>query len=128
MEAEHDWGAGRFFHAQPLGADRHAPIAADLDCSAHAPYIIPPRAAGRGPQDGAFFFPGLIPRPLRGLAQFPVDYLGGAMGPQGVDVRVGFRDFHNLFAGEVGRQAALPGTGGRVRFCLWLEGWERNES
>ena len=37
MEAKDHLGLGWFFEAQALGADRHAPVAADLDGGAHAP-------------------------------------------------------------------------------------------
>ena len=49
MEAKDHLGLGWFFEAQALGADRHAPVAADLDGGAHAPHVIPhgPRGAGR---------------------------------------------------------------------------------
>ena len=108
MKAKNDLGLGWFFDAQALRADRHAPIAADLDGGAHAPYIIPPRATGRWPQDGTFFFAGLIPRPLRGLTQFAMDFMGVAMCPEVVDLGIGDFDFGNLFAGEVGGQSSLP--------------------
>ena len=82
--------------------------------------VIPPRAAGRGPQDGAFFFFGLGPGPLRGLAQFAMDFLGIAMRPQSVDLRTGQRDFGDLFAGEVGGQTALPILMGAFNFAFGL--------
>ena len=56
MEAEDDFGLGRFFDAQPLGADGHAPIGADFEECAHAPDVIPPGAARSRAQDGALFF------------------------------------------------------------------------
>ena len=79
MEAKDGLGLRRFFDAQALGADGHAPVAANLDGGAYAPDIIPPGAAGRGPQDGAFFLTGLLPCPLRGLPQFAMDFVGVAM-------------------------------------------------
>jgi hypothetical protein len=51
-----------------LRANGYAAIAADFDEGAHAPDIIPPRATWGWPPDGAFFFSGLVPGPLRGLA------------------------------------------------------------
>ena len=120
MEAKDHLGLGWFFEAEALGADRHAPIAADLDHGAHAPHIVPPRATGCGPQDGAFFFAGLIPGPLRRLTQFAMDFRGIAMRPQGVDLRIGRGDLGNLFAGEVGGQAALPVLMGAFDFAFGL--------
>jgi len=120
MEAKDHLGLGRSFDAQALGADRHAAVAADLDRGAEAPDVIPPRAAGDGTQDGTFFFAGLIPGPLRGLAQFPMDFMGVAMCPQGVNLRIGHFDFGNLFAGEVGGQPTLPVLVGAFDFAFGL--------
>ena len=108
METEDDFGFGGFFHAQPLGSDGQAAIAADFYIGAHAPDIGPPRTAGCGAPDGTFFFSGLIPGPLRCLAQFTMDFMSIAMRTEGVDLRVGHLDFQNLFAGEAGRQPPLP--------------------
>jgi len=108
VEAKHHFGFRRFFDPQALRADRHAAIAADFDVGTHAPHIIPPRATWSWPQDGAFFFFGLIPGPLRGLAQFAMDFMGVARRPQVVDLRIGDFDFGDLFAGEVGGQTPLP--------------------
>ena len=82
MEAKHDLAAWWTFQTQALRADGHAAIGSDFERSAHAPHIIPPRATGRWLQDGAFFFAGLIPGPLGGLAQFAMDFMRVAMGPQ----------------------------------------------
>jgi len=45
---------------------------------------------------------------LRSLAQFPMDFLGVVMRPQGINMRIGHLDFGNLFTGEIGWQPALP--------------------
>ena len=37
-----------------------------------------------------------------------MDFVGVAMKPQVVDVRIGAFDFGDLFAGEVGRETPLP--------------------
>ena len=58
MEAEDDFGAGRYFEAHALCADRHAAIGAGLDEGAEAPNKRPPRAAGGWAQDGALGPPG----------------------------------------------------------------------
>jgi hypothetical protein len=108
MQTEHDFGAGRLFEAQPLGADGHATVSAAFDDRAHAPHIGPPRTAWDGAQDGTLCFPGLVPGLLWGLPQFAMDFMRVAMRPQGIDVRIGHLDFLDLLTGEVGRQPALP--------------------
>ena len=101
MQTEHDLGFRRFFDSQALRADGHASIAADLDDGSDAPHIIPPRATRGWTQDGAFFFAGLIPGPLRGLAQFAMDFLFVTVCPQVIDMGIGDCDFGDPFAGEV---------------------------
>jgi len=123
MEAKNHLGLGWFFEAQALRADRHATVAADLDDRAHAPHVIPPGATGCGPQDGAFFFFGLIPGSLRGLAQFAMDFMGVAMRPERGDLRIGRCDFGNLFTGEVGGEAALPELMFAFDFAFGLGRW-----
>ena len=118
MEAKHHFGFRRFFDPQALRGDRHAAIATDLDGRSEAPHLIPPRAAGCGPPHGAFFFAGLIPGPLRG--QFAMDFMGVAMRPQGIDLRIGDFDFGDLFPGEVGGQASLPVLVGALDFAFGL--------
>ena len=88
MEAQHDLGAGWFFHAQPLRPDGHPSVGADLEGRAHAPDKVPPRAAGRGPQERTVFLSGLVPGPLRGLAQFAVEFMGVVLRAQVCDVAV----------------------------------------
>ena len=108
MEAEDDFGAGRCFEAHALCADRHAAIGADLDEGAEAPNKGPPRAAGGWAQDGALGPPGAVPGLLGGHAQFAMGFGGVVMEAQLVDVRVGLGDVHNVFAGKIRREAALP--------------------
>ena len=74
METEDDFGFGRFFNPQSLGADGHATVGADFEERAHAPDIIPPGAAWSRTQDGALFFFGVVPGSWRGLAQFPMNF------------------------------------------------------
>ena len=97
MEAKDHLGLGWLFEAEALRADRRAPIAADLDDGAHAPHMVPPRAAGCRPQDRAFFLAGLSPSPLRRLAQFALDFPGVAMRSQIIDLRIGDGNFGDLF-------------------------------
>ena len=123
MEAKDHLGFGWFFNAQSLRADGHATVAADLDDRAHAPHIIPPRAAGCGAERGTLFLLGLVPSPLRGLAQFAMDFVGVAMGSQGVDVWIGDIDFGDFFTGEAGGQAPLPVLVGPFDFAFGLGRW-----
>ena len=67
MQAQNDFATGRLFDPQPLDPDRDAAVRADGQWRAHTPDIVPPRAARDWPQDGAVFFPGLIPGALRRL-------------------------------------------------------------
>ena len=117
---------------------------------AHAPHINPPGAARGRTQRGALFLPGLIPGALRSLAQFPMDFLGVVMRPQGVNGWMGHLDFGNLFAGEIGRlpseiqsgeaaqstglrkpgdvfvcSLSIPGSGRAAPSLRW--GWTKNK-
>lgn len=120
VEAEDGFGAGWFFNPQPLRADGDAAIVTDLDGRADAPHIIPPRAGGGGAQSRAFFLAGLLPGLLRRLLEFPVDFPGVAMRPQGVDLLVGTGDFRDLFAGKIGGEPALPVVMGAFDFAFGL--------
>ena len=108
MEAEDHLGARGTFDAKALGANGNATVGADLDGGTNAPNIGPPRAARGGPEDGSFFFAGRVPGLLRGQAQFAMDFVGVAMEAQSVDVGVGGFDIGDVFAGEIGWEAALP--------------------
>lgn len=108
MKAEYDLGAWGFFDAEALCIDGHPTIGADLQGGSNTPHIVPPRAARGWAQDGAFLLFGLIPGMERCLAQFAMDFLPVAMGPQGVDVGVGHVDIGYFFTGEVGGKASLP--------------------
>lgn len=120
MEAKDDFGAGRFFDAQALRADGDAAVHTDFDKRAHTPHIIPPRTARGRAQDGAFFFFGVIPGVERSLAQFAMDFMGVAVGAQGVDVLVGLVELGDFFTGKIRRQAALPVLVGAFDFALGL--------
>jgi hypothetical protein len=72
MEAEHDFAVGRRFDAQPLRADGHRAVGADLDKGAHTPHIGSPRAVRGRSDNGTVLFLGLVPGPLRGLPDFGV--------------------------------------------------------
>src|SRR5437867_2336429 len=93
MEAEHDFASGRFFEAQPLSADGDAAVGADPDRCAYAPNVVPPWAAWDGAHHRTVFLLGLVPGPQWGLAQLAIDFVGVAVSPQGVDMRIGDVDF-----------------------------------
>ena len=128
MEAEDYLGARGPFDAQALGADRHAAVGADLECRADTPNIRPPRAARGGAQDRALFLLGELPGLFRGHAQFAMGFVGVAMESQSVDVGVGDFDLGNLFAGEIGREPALPELVFALDFALGLRGWSIKEA
>ena len=56
VNAEEDFGAGRDFQPEALGADGNAAVVGDFDLGALAPDVGPPGTAGHGAEDGAFFF------------------------------------------------------------------------
>ena len=78
-----DFGARRAGDPQAFQACREAPIGADGDGGADTPDVSPPRAAGCRAQDGLFFLSGVASGGIRGAADFPVDFLGIAMVPEG---------------------------------------------
>ena len=108
MEAQNDPGAWRTFDAQTLAADGNAAVGADLEGGANTPNIRPPGARGGWAQDRPFIFAGELPGFLGSPAQLAVRFVDVAMETQGVDVRVGYFDLGDVFAGEIGRESALP--------------------
>ena len=128
MEAEDDFGAGRFFQAHAMWADGYSAIGAGFDGGAEAPNKGPPRAAWGWAQDGALGAPGTVPSLLRGHAQFAMGFLGIVVEPQLVDVRVGFLDLSDVFAGKIGWQAALPELVLALDFPLGLRRWGIQET
>lgn len=101
MEAKDDFGAGWFFDPQALGADGDAPVHTDFDQGAQAPDVNPPGTARNGAQCGTFFFFGVVPGAERSLAQFAMDFMGVAVGAQGVDVMVGLVELGDFFTGKI---------------------------
>lgn len=128
MEAENDLGSGGTFDAEALGTDGNPAVGADFYDGADTPNIRPPRAAWGWPQDGAFFLLGEIPGPLRGQAQFAMDFMDVAMEPQSVDMGVGGFDLGDLFAGEIGWEPALPELVFALDFSLGLGCWRIKEA
>ena len=128
MEAQDDLGASGMFDPEALGADRHPAIRADFEGGAEAPNIGPPRATRCRTEDGAVFFPGLVPGFLRGHAEFAMGFVGVAMKAQGVDVRVGRFDLGDVFTGEIRREPALPELVLALDFSLGLGCWSIKET
>ena len=128
MEAQNHFGAPRMFEAVALGADGNTAIGADFDRGANTPNIRPPRTSGDGAQDGTFFFLGTVPSLLWSHAQFAVGFVGVAMKPQSVDMGIGVFDLGDVFAGEIGREPALPELVFALDFSLGLGRWGIKET
>ena len=58
-----------------MGSDGNLAVVTDAHGGLLAPDKGPPRAGGRGAQDGAFFVQGLLPCGRRGDPQFAVDFV-----------------------------------------------------
>ena len=128
MEAQNDFGTAGIFEAEALWADGNTSIGADFDGGANTPNVRPPRTSGDGAQNGAFFLLGAVPSLLRSHAQFAVSFASVAMKPQSVDVRVGVLDLGDVFAGEIGWEAALPELVFALDFALGLGRWGIKET
>ena len=128
MEAEHYFGARGAFEAEALGANGNPAIGPDLERRADTPDIRPPRAARGWAQHGTLFFFGEFPGALGGHAQFAMGFMGVAVESQRIDVRVGDFDLGDLFAGEIGWQAALPELVLTLDFAFGLWGWGIKET
>ena len=72
-QAADDFGPRRGVNGVALGADRDFAVGADADAGLRTPDVRPPRAVGRGADEGAFFGAGLPGRLTWGLAGFAVD-------------------------------------------------------
>ena len=128
MEAQNGFGARGVFDPEALSADGNAAIGADLDGGAEAPNIRPPGAARGWAQDGSFFLFGQFPGSLRGQAQFAVGFVDVAMEAQRIDVGVGGLDLGDVFAGEIGREPALPELVFALDFTFCLGSWGIKEA
>jgi hypothetical protein len=60
--------------------------------------------------------------------QFAVGFVGVVMQPQSVDVRVGIFDLGDIFAGEIGREPALPELVFTLDFSFGLRSWGIKET
>jgi len=61
-------------------------------------------------------------------AQFAVGFVGVAMKPQSVDMGIGVFDLGDVFAGEIGREPALPELVFALDFSLGLGRWGIKEA
>ena len=120
VNAEDDFGAGRDFEAEALGADGDAAVVADFDLGALAPNVGPPGAARHGPQDGAFFLFGGVPGVLGFHVEFAMDFVRVAMEAQSVHLGVGVVEVGDLLAGEEGGEPVLPELMFAFDFALGL--------
>lgn len=116
------------FETNALSADGNASIGSDFERSPKAPNIRPPGAARGRPQDGALLLLGDVPGGLGGEFEFAMGLLSVAMESQGVDVRVGFMDFSDVLACEIGWKALLPELVFPFDFALGLRGWGITET
>ena len=128
MEAQNHLGARGTFDAEALGADGHAAIGVDFERRADAPNIRPPRATRGWAQDRTLLLFGEFPGLFRGHAQFAMGFMGVTVESQSVDVWVGDFDLGNLFAGEIGRESALPELVLALDFALGLRRWSIKEA
>jgi len=128
MEAQNHFAPPGMLDAEAMGADGHTAVAADLDRGANAPNIRPPRASADGAQDGSLLFLGAIPGLLWSHREFAMGFVGVAMEAQSVDVRVGFFDVGDVFAGKKGREPALPELVFALDFSFGLGRWSIKET
>ena len=128
MEAENDRSPSWVFESNALGAYWNSSIRSDLERGPKAPNIRPPRASRDRPQDRALLFFGNVPSALGGEFEFAMGLLGIAMKSQGIDVRVGFLNVCDGFAGEKGWEPLLPELVFTFDFALGLRGWGIKEA
>ena len=128
MEAQNYFCPPGMLDAEALWADGDTAIGTNFDGGANAPNIRPPRTSGGWAQDGSLLFLGAVPGLLWSHAQFAMDFVGVAMEPQSIDVRVGFLNLVDMFAGEKGREPALPELVLTLDFPLGLRRWSIKET
>lgn len=106
-EAANHLGAGRDINGLSLSADRHFAVVTDSDHGLLTPDVGPPRAFGRGAQDGTFFRQGLFPGGVGSRAQFAVDFMLVGMGQHFVDQGIGRFQIDDFVGGKQWWQAVL---------------------
>ena len=128
MEAEDNGGTLGVFESNALVTDGNPSIGTDFERSPKAPNIRPPGAARGRPEDGSLLLLGNVPRALGGEFEFAMGLFGIAMESQGVDVKIGFMNFSDEFASEIGRKALLPELVLPLDFALGLRRWGITEA
>lgn len=121
-QATEDGGAGRGVHGLPLGTDGNLAVVANAHGGLLAPDKEPPRAAGHGAQDGAFFGQRLLPCGLRSHPQFAVDFVFVGVGQELVEQVIGSFQFEDFIGGQEGREAFLPVVVAAFDFAFGLGG------
>ena len=89
--AVNDFGARWAGDPQSFCPCRDATVGADFDGRADTPHESPPRAAGCRAQDILLVLPGAAGGGIRSAADFPVDFFGIAMVPEGGEQLIGGR-------------------------------------
>jgi len=107
-EAADNFGPRRGVNGVALGPDGDFAVVADAHAGLVAPDVGPPRAVGRGANDGAFFGEGLLVRLTWGLAEFAVDFMLVGVGDELVEQVVGPDQFADLVGGQEGYETFLP--------------------
>lgn len=79
MQAENDFGSWGMLEANALIADGNSSVGANLQRSAEAPNIRPPRAGRGWTDDRTLFLFGLVPGALSGQLQFAMSFVSVAM-------------------------------------------------
>jgi hypothetical protein len=122
-QATDDFGAGWGVNGLALVADGDFTVVADGDAGLLAPDVGPPRALGRGSEDGALAGEGLLVGGVRGLGEFAVDFVLVGVGGERVEQLVGVGEFNDAFCGEEGDEAFLPVVVAAFDFAVGLRGW-----
>ena len=122
VQAAGDRGAARALEAQALRADGDALVGADLGLGAQAPHVGPPRAVGRGPQDGALFLQSQIPGGLWSGTQFAMEFFAVVMMAEFFEQRIGFGQGRDLLGREEWWEAFLPKIMGALDLAFGLRG------
>jgi hypothetical protein len=107
-QAADDFGARWGINGMALGGDGDFAVIADADAGLLAPEVRPPRALGRGADDGALVGEGLLVGGVRGLGEFAVDFVLVGVGDEGIEETVGGGVLGDVFCGEEGNEAFLP--------------------
>lgn len=106
-----------------LGAHRDFTVVADADAGLLAPEVGPPRALGRGTDDGAFVGEGLLVGGLGCQTEFTMDFVLVGVVDEGIEETVGGGEFDEAFCGEERDEAFLPVVVAAFDFAFGLRSW-----